>query len=107
MPTKHRRIAIVRDEQMERALEAGRAAVGRSRPEAAIARELILRGAEAMRPAGGGEWERLLVERHGARPAHGSIREALDELEPLPPVDPDDARRATSALEELREERLP
>ena len=48
MPTKHPRIAITRDREVERALTAASRVLGPSKPEATLARELVLRGAKAV-----------------------------------------------------------
>ncbi len=108
MPTKHRRIAIVRDEEVDRALKRARAVgTDTERPDAAVARDLVLRGADAViEESPADEWERDLVEKYGARPAEGSMRELLDQLEPVP-MDPTDPYRASRILEELREEGQP
>jgi hypothetical protein len=106
MPTKHRRIAIVRDADVERALQTAREGGDKSRSDAAVTRELVLRGAEAVEAARGGAWERKLAREHGATPARGSIRELLDRLGPPPEVDPENPHPATKILDELREDRL-
>jgi len=110
MPTKHRRIAIVRDGEVEDALKMARSAGNGSPSDAAVARDLILRGASAVETSAVESdedgWARSLVDKYGARPAKRPLAEVLKEIEPLP-MDPDDPYRATRILEELREERLP
>lgn len=95
---------------MEAALETGRSVGHGPRPEATVARELILRGASAIRADASADasddWGRILAEKYGARPARRSLTDVLDEIEPLP-MDPDDPYRASRILEELRAERLP
>jgi hypothetical protein len=108
MPTSHRRIAIIRDEEVERALRVARDARPGAGSDASVARNLILRGAEELERENGGddpfdEWLRA----NGGTPARGSLKEWIEERGPLPPYDPDDPYPAQRALEETREERLP
>jgi hypothetical protein len=67
MPTKHPRIAITRDPEVERALTSASRVLGPSKPEATLARELVLRGAkEVIKEARGDidpELDRYLDER--------------------------------------------
>ena len=48
MPTKHDRIAITRDPEVDAALKSAGAVLGPSKPAATLARELLLRGAKAV-----------------------------------------------------------
>ncbi|MEX2646386.1 MAG: hypothetical protein WD249_09000 [Gaiellaceae bacterium] len=48
MPTKHPRVAVTVDEQLEEALARVEALNGRSIPRARLVRDLALRGAEAV-----------------------------------------------------------
>jgi hypothetical protein len=109
MPTKHRRIAIIRDEEVDQALTRARGVMDARLADASLARELVLRGAESIADEHGSEEDddrRWLVEKFGARPARRPLAEALAEIEPIP-MDPNDPYRATRILQELREERLP
>jgi hypothetical protein len=110
MPTKHPRIAITRDPEVERALEAAARVLGPSKPEATLARELVLRGARAVvRDARGDidpELDRYLDERGDVIRATMSRQEAMAlsrELlsQPLPPGPP-----MSEILDELREDRI-
>jgi hypothetical protein len=46
MPTKHPRIALTRDPEVDAALRAVAPILGPSKPDATLARELVLRGAK-------------------------------------------------------------
>lgn len=107
MPTNHRRIAIVRDEEVERALEAARGtSAGARRPDASLARELVLRGARAIaEEVERDEFSRWVIAA-GGTPAVGSIGDVLDELGPLPPYDPEDPYPAQRILEEMRRDKI-
>lgn len=107
MPTKHRRLAIIRDAEVERALESARRAPHDTRSDAAVARELLLHGArEAERESGERDGFREWLRMNGGTPAKGSLKELIDERGPLPPYDPDDPYPAQRALEELRADRI-
>jgi hypothetical protein len=104
MPTKHPRIGVVRDPELEEALTLARSRLG-PRPAAALVRELALRGAERLSNEDP-DWEDpvdWLVREHGASPARARF---ADVLEPLGPVDPNDPTPGTDALEELRADRI-
>jgi hypothetical protein len=103
--TPHRRIAIVRDPELEAALRRAAAVLGEDKPAATLVRELALRGADGIASAPGAEAVRQLVAEVGARPADGSIADFLDERGP--PGESDSERRASAMLDELRAERLP
>lgn len=106
MPTKHRRIAVTRDDELEGALRRAAPVLGEDKPAATLVRELALRGAEAVaEESPEDELRRHLVEKHGARLGKGSFSEFLKERGDLGPPDPE--RRASKILEELREETLP
>ncbi len=104
MTTKHRRIALTADPELEAAIAAARSELG-SMPESRLVRELALRGARELGPddtaraiaqlkAVGVEW-----------PKH-SLAEALKARGPLGKPDPDDPYAGTRALEEVREDRV-
>jgi hypothetical protein len=108
MPTKHPRIAITRDPEVERALEAAARVLGPSKPEATIARELVLLGAKAVIKDARGdidpELDRYLDERGDVTRATMSVDDGLElsrELlrQPMPPGPP-----MSEILDELRED---
>ena len=107
MPTKHARIALIRDPEVDAALRSADRVLGPGKPAATLARELILRGAESMRdedPAA--ELDRYLDERGDVIRATQSTAEALalserltaQEVAPGPPL--------SEILDELREDRV-
>jgi predicted glycosyltransferase len=77
MPTKHRRIALTRDPEVDAALKSAGAVLGPSKPAATLARELLLRGAQAVLDDPGAELDRWLEERGGVTRATMSASEAL------------------------------
>jgi hypothetical protein len=110
MPTKHARIAITRDPEVEHALTAAARVLGPSKPEATLARELVLRGAKAVIKDARGdidaELDRYLDERGDVIRATMSRKEAMAlsrELlsQPIPPGPP-----MSEILDELREDRV-
>jgi len=105
MATAHRRIAVVRDPDLDAALRRAAAVLG-DKPAATLVRELALRGAEAIAAAPGAEVVRRLVTERGARPADGSLLEFLDERGAWG-GELDSSRRASELLEELRADRTP
>ncbi len=104
MPTKHRRIAIVRDAEVEAALARARRALADQGPDASLAKDLVVRGAEAVTREASpqDELSRILRERYGATYASGKLGESLDRLGP---VDEEAPHRATEILRDLRRER--
>ena len=106
MPTKHPRIAITRDPEVDAALKAAAPVLGQSKPDATLARELLLRGAKAVddqRPKIDPDLDRYLNERGDVIRATGSgkDRRALSEAawkrtRPGPPT--------IEILDELRED---
>lgn len=103
MPTKHRRIALTADPELEAAIAAARRELGDA-PESRLVRELALRGARDLEPdtmAGlKAKWEAEGVEWPEESMGEYLRRRGL----PLGEVDPDDPYRATRILEELRED---
>jgi hypothetical protein len=85
MPTKHPRIALTRDPEVDAALKAAARLLRPSKPDATLARELLLRGAKAVvedaRPEIDPELDRYLDERGDVIRATGSgkDRRALSE----------------------------
>ena len=104
MPTKHPRIAIVRDPEVDAALKAAAPVLGPSKPDATLARELVLRGAKAVLDDPDAELDRYLNERGDVIRATMSrqernalVRELLSQ--PVPPGPP-----MSEILDELRED---
>jgi hypothetical protein len=108
MPTKHPRIAITRDPEVDAALKSAAYVLGPTKPDATLARELLLRGAEAVavdaRPDIDPELDRYLNERGDViratisrKERNALIREALSRpVTPGPPM--------SEILDELRED---
>lgn len=103
MPTKHRRIALTADPELEAAIAAARQELGDA-PESRLVRELAIRGARDLEPDRMARI-RAEFEAEGVEWPQRSMGELLAELPPLGPVDPDDPYRATRILQELREDR--
>lgn len=104
MGTKHRRIALTADPELEAAIAAARREMG-DQPEARIVRELALRGAREVRPD---PTARAIAELRGAG-AHWPARSLADALAADPPLgEPDPAApyRGTRALEDVRADRV-
>jgi hypothetical protein len=102
--TVHPRIALTRDPELDEALKRGASLLG-DKPTAALARELILRGAEDLIANSGPELDRWLSEQ-GATIATRSTGEVLTAAAQLDPPHPENARPLSDAVAELREERL-
>jgi hypothetical protein len=104
MPTKHPRIALTRDPEIDAALKAAAPVLGPSKPAATLARELVLRGAQAVMDDPSAALDRYLNDRGGVRRATISTKEALaiaDELRKrIPPGGPSSAE----ILDDLRED---
>ena len=77
VPTKHDRIALTRDPEVDAALKAAGAVLGPSKPTATLARELVLRGARAVLEDPDAELDRWLDERGGVTRATMSRKDAL------------------------------
>lgn len=103
MPTKHPRIAVTRDEELDRALRETKALLEADEVRSASAqvRALALRGARSLGAADAASeelWDRLERE-HGVRRPNGN----LADLGPPPgEFDPDDPTPATDALNWVR-----
>lgn len=107
MPTKHRRLALVRDPEVDAALERARGALDSDKPDAALARELLLAGADVVAPEPEDPFiAKLLRDFPGTRIAQRTPEEALERAGPLPPMDPDDPYAVSRALQELREDTI-
>jgi hypothetical protein len=102
--TKHPRIAVTRDPELDAALRRAGATLG-DRPAATLVRDLALRGAASLPPSPPSDALRELIEEHGGRLAARSLTAQLDEGGTRAAVDHE--RAATRALEDLRAERRP
>lgn len=105
LATKHRRIALTVDPELESAIAAARRELGEM-PESRLVRELALRGSEDIRPD---DTERALAElkKIAVSWPEESMGAYLRRVG-LPPgeIDPDDPYRMTRILEEIREDRI-
>lgn len=103
--TSHRRIAVIRDPELDAALRRVGPLVGPDLPAATLLRALALRGAAAVEADPGAEVVARLVAGRGARAASASVADVLERLGDAGPPDP--TRRASRILDEQRAERLP
>jgi hypothetical protein len=103
MPTSYRRLGVVRDPDLDRALDQTRGLLGpqETRSAAAQVRALALRGARSVLDERGSEGELLhtLNQRYGARPAKADLV-ALGTPPGTP--DPQDPTPASDALSWVR-----
>ena len=103
MTSRHPRLGVERDPEMERALTLTQPLLdpAETRSAAAQIRALTLRGAQAVLTGAGSETQlqARLAERYGARPARGNLLE----LDP-PPGKPGPAVPASEALQWVRGE---
>jgi hypothetical protein len=104
MPTSHPRLALVRDPELDAALRRAARVLGPDKPLAAVARELILRGADQITPKDD-PFERWLEE-IGAERATGDKAQTLAEVRAMPPYDPQDPTPLSDTVDELREDRI-
>jgi hypothetical protein len=102
MATKHRRIALSADPELEAAIAAARRELGEL-PESRLVRELALRGSRDLAPD---PMARIKAEfeAEGIEWPEQPMGELLAEMPPLGPVDPDDPYRMTRILDEVRED---
>jgi hypothetical protein len=104
MPTKLRRIAVTEDPDLALALSrASKELPGLS--DAALVKELALRGAGTLSVNGSDERMSRIVEATGARPARGNLSEYLRRNPPAP-SDPAAPNGLSRALQEQRQERF-
>jgi hypothetical protein len=105
VPTKHPRIALIRDPEVDAALKAAAPVLGPSKPVATLARELVLRGAKAVMDDPNAELDRWLNERGGVTRATRSREEAFaiarELAKDVPP-----GRPLSEIVDELREDRI-
>jgi hypothetical protein len=105
MPTKHTRIALTRDPELDAALKAAAPVLGPSKPAATLARELVLRGAKAVLEDPDAELDRWLDERGGVTRATMSTKEGLELARRMRQrIAP--GRPLSEILDELREDRI-
>jgi hypothetical protein len=103
MASRHPRLGVERDPEMERALALTEPLLdpAETRSAAAQIRALTLKGAQAVLASAGtdSQLQARLAERYGARPARGSLLE----LDPPPgKPDPENAAPASDALQWVR-----
>ena len=103
MSTVHPRIALTRDPELDDALRVGASVLGPSKPTSRVARELILRGVKDLLANLGSELDRWLSGR-GATPAARSTEEMLAVAANLGAPDPENPRRLSGVLTEMRAE---
>jgi hypothetical protein len=107
VPTKHPRIAVTRDPELDAALKAAAPILGRSKPASALVRELALRGAKAVVDEDPrSELDRWLDERGGVRRATMSTKEALALAEKIRAGIPRGGPSSEDILADLREDRV-
>jgi hypothetical protein len=103
MPTAHRRLGVVRDPDLDRALDQTRPLLEprETRSAAAQVRALALRGARSVLEQQGtdGELRRRLVERHGVAPARADL---LSVGRPSEDLHRGEERPASAALDWVR-----
>lgn len=103
MATKHRRIALTADPELDAAIAAARRELGDA-PDSRVVRELALRGA-AQLPQ---DRTAQAISELRRRGVPWPPRSMADSLSACPPGDlsPDDPYRGTRALEDVREDRV-
>ena len=106
MPTKHPRIALTRDPELDAALKAAAPVLGHSMPDATLARELVLRGAKAVLEDPTAELDRWLDERGGVTRATMSSREALALAREIRAQIPPGGPSISEILDEQRADRI-
>jgi hypothetical protein len=106
MPTKHARIALTRDPEVDAALKAAAPVLGPSMPAAALARELVLRGAKALVEDPDAELDRWLDERGGVTRATMSTKDALALAREVRRRAAPDGPSTGEILDELRADRI-
>lgn len=103
MASKHRRIALTADPDLEAAIAAARQQLG-DMPESRVVRELALRGAADL-PADSTISGLLQLRQRGVEWPSRTLAEVLGHDPPVK-LDVDDPYRATEALEEARGDRV-
>ena len=106
MPTKHDRIAITRDPEVDAALTSAGAVLGPSKPAATLARELLLRGAKAVLDDPHAELERWLDERGGVTRPTMSREQALALAREIRRRMPSGGPTSAEILDDVRADRI-
>ena len=106
MPTKHPRIALTRDPELDAALRAAAPVLGPSKPAATLARELLLRGAKAVLQDPNAELDRWLDERGGVTRATMSTKDARSLARQIRDQIPPGGPTSAEILDELRADRI-
>jgi hypothetical protein len=106
MPTKHDRIAITRDPEVDAALKSAGAVLGPSKPAATLARELLLRGAKAVLDDPDAELDRWLDERGGVTRPTMSREEALALAREIRRRIPPGGPTSAEILDDIRADRI-
>jgi hypothetical protein len=106
MPTKHARIALTRDPELDAALKAAAPVLGPSKPAATLARELVLRGAKAVLDDPDAELDRWLDERGGVTRATMSSKDAFALAREIRREIPPGGPSISEILEEERADRI-
>jgi hypothetical protein len=102
MATKHRRIALSADPELEAAIAAARRELGEM-PESRLVRELALRGSRDLAPDPIA-LAKAKFEAEGVEWPEESLGALLRRMPPLGPPDPNDPYRGTRILDEVRED---
>jgi len=106
VPTKHDRIALTRDPEVDAALKAVAPVLGPSKPAATLARELLLRGAKAVLDDPNAELDRWLDERGGVTRATISSKDALALARQIRAQIPPGGPSISEILDEERADRI-
>jgi hypothetical protein len=106
MPTKHPRIALTRDPEIDAALKAAAPVLGPSKPAATLVRELVLRGAKSVLDDPDAELDRYLNERGGVVRATLSTKEGLALAREIRARIGPGGPSSAEILDELREDRI-
>jgi hypothetical protein len=106
MPTKHDRIAITRDPEVDAALKSAGAVLGPSKPAATLSRELLLRGAKAVLDDPDAELDRWLDERGGVTRPTMSRDEALALAREIRRRIPPGGPTSAEILDDIRADRI-
>src|SRR4051794_390577 len=106
MPTKHPRIALTRDPEIDAALKATAPVLGPSKPAATLARELLLRGARAVLDDPDAELDRWLDERGGVTRPTMSREQALTLAREIRRRIPPGGPTSAEILDDIRADRI-
>jgi hypothetical protein len=105
MPTKHPRIAVVRDPELDAALERAAQVLGEKHSAAALLRKLALLGAQSLPSS---KWVQTMERMRalGLQPAQLPPGDVVARGLTMGPVDPNNPTPATDALEFVRADRV-